>query len=90
MYLCTLCVWLPQTRDLWRLVTEGALAVDGFLFATALETIIGKVRDRAFRISYVVELSWKIYAPTEQGQRLWDILRGTGQEHRVNSAGIGV
>ena len=43
----------------------------------------------AFRISYVGELGWEIYAPVEQGRRLWDILWEAGQPLGVIAAGGG-
>ena len=43
----------------------------------------------ALRISYVGELGWEIYAPSEQGLRLWDILWEAGQPLGVIAAGGG-
>ena len=42
------------------------------------------------RISYVGELGWEIYAPMEEGLRLWDTLWAAGQPLGVIAAGIGV
>jgi glycine cleavage system aminomethyltransferase T len=42
------------------------------------------------RISYVGELGWEIYAPMEQGLRLWDTLWAAGQPLGVVAVGIGV
>ncbi len=42
------------------------------------------------RISYVGELGWEIYAPMEQGLRLWDTLWAAGQPFGVDRGGIGV
>ena len=50
---------------------------------------VGDVPALAFRISYVGELGWEIYAPTEQGRRLWDILWEAGQPLGVVAAGGG-
>ena len=44
----------------------------------------------ASRISYVGELGWELYAPMEQGQRLWDTLWTAGQAFGVVPVGIGV
>ena len=43
----------------------------------------------ASRISYVGELGWEIYAPMEQGARLWDLLWEAGQPHGIVPVGIG-
>jgi glycine cleavage system aminomethyltransferase T len=57
---------------------------------TAQEITIGEVDAWALRISYVGELGWEIYAPMEQGQRLWDTLWEAGQKHDVRPVGMGV
>ena len=48
------------------------------------------MRALASRISYVGELGWEIYAPMEQGLRLWDTLWEAGEPYGVVAAGIGV
>ena len=40
---------------------------------------IGSVPCRALRLSYVGELGWEIYAPTEFGRMLWDLLWEAGR-----------
>jgi glycine cleavage system aminomethyltransferase T len=42
------------------------------------------------RISYVGELGWEIYTPTEHGLKLWDTIWEAGQEFGLVPAGIGV
>lgn len=88
--LCTVGVWGPRARDLLQSVTEDDVSNQGFPFAMAKDLVIGEVRAWALRISYVGELGWEIYAPMEQGQRLWDILWEAGQEFGIVPAGIGV
>src|SRR5204863_571543 len=50
---------------------------------------IGFVPALALRISYVGELGWEIYAPTEYGLHLWDTLWEAGQSLGVSAAGGG-
>jgi glycine cleavage system aminomethyltransferase T len=71
-------------------VTQDDVSDQGFPFATAREITIGQVRTWALRISYVGELGWEIYAPMEQGTRLWDILWEAGQGFGLVPVGIGV
>ncbi len=87
---CTLGVWGPRARDLVRAVTEDDVSHAGFPFATCREITIGPVRALASRISYVGELGWELYAPMEQGRRLWDVLWDAGRAHGVVPVGIGV
>ena len=56
---------------------------------TAKPLAIGEVPSLALRISYVGEFGWEIYAPVEQGPRLWDILWEAGQPLGVIAAGGG-
>ena len=49
-----------------------------FPYMTARELHLGPVPVRALRISYVGELGWEIYAPTEFGLALWDLLWEAG------------
>ncbi|HLF01083.1 MAG TPA: aminomethyltransferase family protein, partial [Anaerolineales bacterium] len=39
------------------------------------------------RVTYVGELGWEFYAPTEYGEQLWDTLWGAGQEFGLVAAG---
>ncbi|MFQ5793858.1 MAG: FAD-dependent oxidoreductase [Candidatus Bipolaricaulia bacterium] len=88
--LCTVGVWGPSARDLVGSVTDDDVSNEAFPFAIAKDITIGEIRVWALRISYVGELGWELYAPMEQGQRLWDILWEAGQPFGVVPAGIGV
>jgi len=87
---CTLGVWGPRARDLVASVTEDDVSDAGFPFATCRQITIGSVPVLASRISYVGELGWELYAPMEQGQRLWDTLWAAGKPRGVVPVGIGV
>ncbi len=86
----TLGVWGPRARDLLASATADDVSNDGFPFGTCRTIDIGSVRALASRISYVGELGWEIYAPMEQGLRLWDTLWDAGAAHGVVAVGIGV
>ncbi|MFI5199693.1 MAG: FAD-dependent oxidoreductase, partial [Candidatus Limnocylindrales bacterium] len=88
--LYTLGVWGPRARDVVQSVTAADLSAAAFPFGTARTVDIGGVRTLMSRISYVGELGWEIYAPMEEGLRLWDILWAAGQPFGVIAAGIGV
>jgi glycine cleavage system aminomethyltransferase T/glycine/D-amino acid oxidase-like deaminating enzyme len=88
--LYTLGVWGPRARDLVQSVTTADLSAAAFPFGTARTVDIGGVRTLMSRISYVGEQGWEIYAPMEEGLRLWDILWAAGQPFGVIAAGIGV
>jgi glycine cleavage system aminomethyltransferase T len=44
---------------------------------------------RALRISYVGELGWELYAPTEFAGTLWELLWAAGQPHGLVACGGG-
>lgn len=87
--LCCIGLWGPRARDLLTGLCDDDLSNDGFPYMRARRITIGEVPALALRISYVGELGWEIYAPSEQGLRLWDILWEAGQTLGVIAAGSG-
>ena len=87
--LCCIGLWGPRARDLLSRVCDDDLSNEGFPYMRAKRIAIGEVPALALRISYVGELGWEIYAPSEQGLRLWDILWEAGQPLGVIAAGGG-
>jgi glycine cleavage system aminomethyltransferase T/glycine/D-amino acid oxidase-like deaminating enzyme len=88
--ICTIGLWGPRARDLLASVTDDDVSHEGFPFGTAKDIWIGHIKAWALRISYVGELGWEIYAPTEHGRLMWDILWEAGQPLGVVPVGIGV
>jgi len=88
--ICTVGVWGPRARDLVGSVTEDDVSHAAFPYGTCRTVEIGGVRVLAARISYVGELGWELYAPMEQGARLWDTLWAAGLPLGVVPVGIGV
>jgi glycine cleavage system aminomethyltransferase T/glycine/D-amino acid oxidase-like deaminating enzyme len=87
---CTLGVWGPRARDLLQSVTTDDVSDEGFPFATCRWISLGPVRVLASRISYVGELGWELYAPMDQGRRLWDVIGEAGRPFGVLPVGLGV
>jgi glycine cleavage system aminomethyltransferase T len=87
---CTVGVWGPRARDLLASVTDDDVSNEGFPFVTCRPIEVGTIRAIASRISYVGELGWELYAPMEQGRRLWDQLWEAGQPLGMAPVGIGV
>ncbi len=88
--LYTLGIWGPRARDLLAAATRDDVSNDAFPFGTCRTIQINGVNALASRISYVGELGWEIYAPMEQGLRLWDALWAAGGAFGVVPVGIGV
>jgi glycine cleavage system aminomethyltransferase T len=70
-------------------VCNDDLSNEAFPFATVQEVTFGDILATALRISYVGELGWEIYTPTEFGPKLWDMLFEAGQGHGVVPVGSG-
>ena len=86
---CCIGLWGPRARDLLSGLCEEDLGDEGFPYLSARRLTIAEVPALALRISYVGELGWEIYAPSEQGLRLWDLLWEAGQPLGVIAAGGG-
>ena len=86
---CCIGLWGPRARDLLSRVCDDDISNDGFPYMTARQITIAEVPTLALRISYVGELGWEIYAPSEHGLRLWDVLWEAGQPLGVIAAGGG-
>ena len=87
--LCCVGVWGPRSRELMAGVSPEDLTNEAFPYMTARRVTIGDVPVLAQRISYVGELGWEVYAPTEFGLRLWDTLWEAGQPLGLIAAGGG-
>ncbi len=87
--MCCIGLWGPAARDLLQEVTAEDVSNEAFPYLTARTITVGFVPAFAIRISYVGELGWEIYAPTEYGLALWDTLWRAGQPLGVTALGGG-
>lgn len=69
-----LCLMGPDARDILSRITPDALDNAAFPFATAREIEVGYGLARAHRISYVGELGWELYIPTDQAAHVFEAL----------------
>jgi dimethylglycine oxidase len=86
---CCLGVWGPRSRDLLTQTSDEDFSNQAFPYLTARLVNIGAIPALAIRISYVGELGWEIYVPTEFGLRLWDTFWEAGQPLGIIAAGGG-
>ena len=82
---CCVGVWGPRARDLVGSVSEDDLCNASFPYLTARRIFIDTVPVVAIRISYVGELGWELYAPSEYGLHLWDELWEAGRALGVST-----
>jgi 4-methylaminobutanoate oxidase (formaldehyde-forming) len=77
-YAC-LGLWGPKAREILQPLTTTAL---DFPYMRARELAVGTVPCLALRVTYVGELGWELYCPSEFGLALWDAIweggRGLG------------
>jgi len=80
-------LWGPLARDILAPLTRDDVSNEGFPFLTAREITVGSVPVLALRVTYVGELGWELYAPTEYGRALWDTLWAAGAGHGLVAGG---
>ena len=82
---CCVGIWGPRAQEIVDSVAEEPLTHGRF---TAASITIGGVPALALRVSYVGEHGWEIYAPTEYGLRLWDVLWEAGRPRGLAPSGM--
>jgi 4-methylaminobutanoate oxidase (formaldehyde-forming) len=82
-----LCLWGPAAREILQPLTDDSLSHVDFPFLTARRTTLGPVPVLAQRVTFVGELGWELYAPTEYGLTLWDLLLAAGEPLGLRPAG---
>jgi glycine cleavage system aminomethyltransferase T len=80
-------LWGPRARQILAPLTRDDVSDAAFPFLTAREITVGNVPLFALRVTYVGELGWELYAPTEYGRALWDTLWEAGSTHGLVAAG---
>jgi 4-methylaminobutanoate oxidase (formaldehyde-forming) len=77
-------LWGPKARD----VLSGCTSADlDFPYMSLRELWVGDVPVRALRVTYVGELGWELYCPTEFGAALWGAIWEAGQPHGLVAGG---
>jgi glycine cleavage system aminomethyltransferase T/glycine/D-amino acid oxidase-like deaminating enzyme len=77
-------LWGPRARDILAPLTHDALH---FPYMHMREITVGDVPVRALRVTFVGELGWELYCPTEYGAGLWRTLWEAGQAHGLRCCG---
>ena len=75
-YAC-LGLWGPTAREILQPLTPTAL---DFPYMQARELAVGNVPCLALRVTYIGELGWELYCPTEFGLALWDAIWEPGRD----------
>ncbi|AEM59329.1 glycine cleavage system protein T (plasmid) [Haloarcula hispanica N601] len=85
----TIGLWGPNSRLLLQRCTDTDVTNEGFPYFSAKQMYVDDVPVIALRVSYVGELGWELWVPTEYGQRLWETLQDAGEDLGVRPMGGG-
>jgi glycine cleavage system aminomethyltransferase T len=77
----------PRSRELLGRLSGADLGNEAFGFATSREIRLGYSTVRATRITYVGELGWELYVPTEFAVGVYDDLMRAGADLGIVPAG---
>jgi glycine cleavage system aminomethyltransferase T/glycine/D-amino acid oxidase-like deaminating enzyme len=77
-------LWGPRSRDVLAPLTSDPL---DFGYMSMRDIAVGDVPVRALRVTFVGELGWELYCPTEYGLGLWRTLWEGGRQHGLVAGG---
>ncbi len=78
----------PRSRELMQLVTSADMSNEAFAFRHAREIDIGFAKVLCIRITYLGELGYELYIPTEQALHVYDRLVTAGENVDLVHAGL--
>ena len=85
--LAVLGVMGPNARALLQPLTDADLSNEAFPFGSSREIDLGYARVTALRITYVGELGWELYVPTEFATHVHETIVDAGEAHGLVHAG---
>jgi len=78
----------PKSREFLSTVTHADMSNEAFPFLTSQEIDIGYALVRAIRITYVGELGWELYIPSEFSLHVFDTLVEAGKDFELKHIGL--
>lgn len=78
----------PRSRELLQSLTSTNMSNEAFAFRDAREIDIGFARALCLRITYLGELGYELYIPTEQALHVYDRLVEAGERFGLRHAGL--
>jgi 4-methylaminobutanoate oxidase (formaldehyde-forming) len=80
-------LWGPRARDILAPLTPQALGNDAFGYLSMRESTVAGAPARLVRVTFVGELGWEVYVPTEYGAAVWQALWDAGVPHGLVACG---
>jgi len=77
----------PRSRELLARVSPADVSNAAFPFGTSREIELGYAIVRASRITYMGELGWELYVPSEMAEHVHDVLVDAGRDFGLRHAG---
>jgi sarcosine dehydrogenase len=78
----------PKSRELMNRVSSDNFSNSGFPYYTHRTIEVGPAMVRAARLSYIGELGWELYIPSESALPVFDVLFKAGENLGLKLAGV--
>ena len=78
----------PRSRELLQSITSTDLSNDAFPFRAAREIDLGFARVLCVRITYLGELGYELFVPTEQAAYVYDLVTEAGAAYDLAHVGL--
>jgi glycine cleavage system aminomethyltransferase T/glycine/D-amino acid oxidase-like deaminating enzyme len=88
--LTTLGLWGPDAPAVLGELTDHDLSQAGSPYGSYLDAVVAGFPVKLFRISYVGDTGWEVYADWADGPALWDALLEAGRDRGIRPTGGGV
>ncbi len=77
----------PLARNVLEKVTDADVSNDGFAFMSTRDIRVGYAPALAYRVTYIGELGWELYIPTEYMVYVFETLQEAGKAFDLANAG---
>jgi 4-methylaminobutanoate oxidase (formaldehyde-forming) len=78
----------PKSRELLGMLTDADLSTEAFPYRSMREIEVGYASVMAMRITYVGELGYELYVPTDMTLHVFDLLMEAGLDVGLQHAGL--
>ncbi len=78
----------PRSREVLAAVTSADVSDEAFAFRDARWVDLGLGRALAIRITYVGELGWELYVPTDMAAHAYETLMAAGEAAGIEPVGL--
>jgi glycine cleavage system aminomethyltransferase T/glycine/D-amino acid oxidase-like deaminating enzyme len=85
---CQLNVQGPESRKLMSALTSVDMSNEAFPYRGVREIDVGYARVICVRITYLGELGYELYIPSEQATHVYDLIVEEGKKHGLVHAGL--